>query len=68
MFSYKKDLIEKITILQYSIRNIHGEKIEESNSFNRILSQYSKLLAEQGCFLTALNYIKDSNDVIIIYF
>jgi hypothetical protein len=68
MFSYKKDLIEKITILQYSIRNIHGEKIEESNSFNRILSQYSKLLAEQGCFLTALNYIKDSHDVIIIYF
>jgi hypothetical protein len=52
-------------ISQYSIQHIHREQIKNSNSINKILVQYSKLLAEQGCFLTALNYIKETNDVII---
>ena len=63
-----KDLIEKVMILQYSIKNIHREKVEESSMFNKVLSQYSQLLAEQGCFLTALNYIKDSHDVRVTFY
>lgn len=52
-------------ILQYSIQNVHREyrQANAKNSLNKILAQYSKLLAEQGCYLSALNYIKDSTDV-----
>ena len=56
-------------ILRYSLQNTHSEatrKIDQTQSYvklNRKLIEYAKLLADQGCFLNALSYVNDSNDV-----
>jgi protein transport protein SEC31 len=56
-----QDLIEKVMVLRYSFpRQQNNER--SFQKLNAKLIQYAKLLADQGCFLNAYNYIKDSND------
>jgi hypothetical protein len=66
-FKISKDLIEKAVILRYSHQYTNNTELN-SEIMNDRLVEYAKLLAEQGCFLTAYNYIKDKNDVSLIQF
>ncbi len=56
--------------LRFSAKNYHPDLVKPHEStqspskLNSKLVEYAKLLADQGCFLNAYNYIKDSNDVI----
>lgn len=63
-----QDLVEKIMVLKYCFKNYHPEisaNVNHSQSLHKLNSQlvkYAKLLADQGCFLNAYNYLNDSND------
>ena len=47
-------------MLRYSIKSLNNQNL---TLLNEKLIEYAKLLAEQGCFITAFNYLKDRNDV-----
>jgi hypothetical protein len=47
-------------MLRYSIKTVQNQNL---TLLNQKLIEYAKLLAEQGCFITAFNYLKDRNDV-----
>ena len=62
-------MIEKVMILKFCFHNVHpdlSKKLDQSQSLHKLnskLVKYAKLLADQGCFVNAYNYINDSNDV-----
>ena len=66
-----QDLVEKVMVLRQSREHMAcAAAAAASNSdhggvskLNAKLVQYAKLLADQGCFISAYNYINDSNDV-----
>lgn len=57
-----QDVIEKVTVLQYSPSSMnknawHGNLLAER------LSEYAEVLAEQGCAMVALRYLIPLNNV-----
>lgn len=55
-----QDLIEKAMILRAQLL-MQQRQVSLSRLNNRLI-EYAKLLADQGCFLNAYTYLKDSND------
>jgi hypothetical protein len=45
------------------IRSQNDPNMPSLSKFYSKLIEYAKLLADQGCFLNAFNYLKDLNDV-----
>lgn len=56
-----QDLIEKSMILRSQIVGQQRQNVSIAK-LNARLVDYAKLLADQGCFLNAYNYLKDSTD------
>ncbi|CAF0785032.1 unnamed protein product [Brachionus calyciflorus] len=60
-----QDLVEKVMILKFCFKNYHPElanKLDQNPKLNSKLVKYAKLLADQGCFLNAYNYLGESSD------
>lgn len=55
-----QDLIEKAMILRAQLL-MQQRQVSLARLNNRLI-EYAKLLADQGCFLNAYTYLKDSND------
>lgn len=63
-----QDLIEKVMILRFNLMNYQQQSKTKQlpnhsmAKLNSKLIEYAKLLADQGCFLNAYTYLKDSNE------
>jgi hypothetical protein len=61
-----QDLVEKVMILRKAVELSRGQAQDISSGFLADkLSQYAGILAAQGSLNTAINYLGESNEVIV---